>query len=155
MSRLAKGELKLDEQLCFALYSASRLVTRAYQPVLAALSLTYPQYLLMMVLWERSAAGVEAPTVGGLAARLMLDSSTVTPLVKRLEQRGLLARARDPHDDRAVFVQLTDAGFDLEAHAMQVPVEMMCGRDVEIAALVDLRDRVRIFVEQMSLGRAD
>jgi MarR family transcriptional regulator, organic hydroperoxide resistance regulator len=150
MSRLAKGELKLDEQLCFALYSASRLVTRAYRPILEALSLTYPQYLLLMVLWERSALGESAPTVGALATRLMLDSSTITPLVKRLEQRGVLGRVRDPNDDRVVFVELTDEGYDLEEQAMRVPSDMMCGRETEIAALVDLRDRVRIFVEQMN-----
>jgi len=147
---LAKGELKLDEQLCFALYSASRLVTRAYRPVLAALSLTYPQYLVMMVLWERSAVGDAAPTLGRLATRLMLDSSTLTPLVKRLEQRELVKRVRDPHDDRTIFLELTEAGFDLEAAAMKVPSDMMCSRELEVAALIDLRDRVRVFVEQMT-----
>jgi DNA-binding MarR family transcriptional regulator len=151
MSRHAKGELRLDEQLCFALYSASRLVTRAYRPILEAISLTYPQYLLMMVLWERSALDESPPTVGALGTRLMLDSSSITPLVKRLEQRGVVRRVRDPHDDRAVFVELTDKGYDLEEEAMRVPAEMMCGRETEIAALIDLRDRVRIFVEQMKL----
>ena len=148
--RRARGDLKLDEQLCFALYTASRLVSRAYRPVLDAIDLTYPQYLVMMVLWERSSVKARAPSIGELAERLMLDSSTMTPLIKRLEQREVVRRTRDPNDDRVVCVELTEAGFALEEEAVKVPSEMMCGREVEIVALMDLRDRVRLFVEQMT-----
>lgn len=155
MNRLARGDLKLDQQLCFALYTASRLVTRAYRPVLDAIDLTYPQYLVMMVLWELSSSEARAPSIGALAERLMLDSSTVTPLVKRLEHRGVVARSRDPNDDRVVFVELTEAGFALEEEAIKVPSEMMCGRELEIAGLMDLRDRVQIFVEQMTPSASD
>src|SRR5882762_11934318 len=93
---------RLDQQLCFALYSAVNRVTRAYRPVLAALGLTYPQYLAMLALWERSPR-----TVGALGDALDLDSGTVTPLLKRLEKQDMVIRRRDPSDERRVIVDLT------------------------------------------------
>ena len=96
----------LDEQLCFALYAASLAVSRAYKPLLDGLGLTYPQYLVLHVLWE-----ADGRTVGAVADRLALDSSTITPLVKRLELGGFVARSRDPRDERQVRVKLTDAGW--------------------------------------------
>jgi len=97
--------LPLDDQLCFSLYSASMAVNRAYKPVLDTLGITYPQYLVLHVLWES-----DGRTVGAIAERLALDSSTITPLVKRLETSGLLTRARNPKDERQVQVRLTDRG---------------------------------------------
>lgn len=102
--------LPLDFQLCFALYSASMEVGRVYKPILDRLGLTYPQYLVLLVLWEQ-----DAPTIGGIAERLSLESSTVTPLVKRLEAAGLVARHRNPDDERQVHVHLTEKGRDLRA----------------------------------------
>lgn len=109
----------LDEQLCFAVYSASHAMTKAYRPLLDVLGLTYPQYLVMMVLWERDGLGVSE-----LGERLHLDSGTLTPLLKRLEQAGLVARARSADDERRVEVSLTAAGRALRAKAGDLPIRM-------------------------------
>ena len=108
--------LLLDRQVCFPLYAASNLLTRLYRPVLEPLGLTYPQYLVMLVLWERSPA-----SVGDLGERLHLDSGTLTPLLKRLESAGLLARQRDAQDERRVRIALTNAGQALRAEAEKIP----------------------------------
>lgn len=108
--------LLLDEQLCFALYAASRRMTATYRPMLDTLGLTYPQYLVMLVLWER-----DGLTVRELGERLQLDSGTLTPLLKRLEQSGLLGRRRRESDEREVEINLTDAGRKLHERAIGVP----------------------------------
>lgn len=98
----------LDDQLCFSLYSASMAISRAYKPMLDALGLTYPQYLVLHALWEQ-----DGRTVGAIAERLDLESSTITPLVKRLETAGLTTRARNPADERQVQVSLTKKGREI------------------------------------------
>src|SRR5665647_76946 len=108
--------LQLDNQLCFALYSASLAMTKLYQPLLADLGLTYPQYLAMLVLWER-----DGLMVSELGERLFLDSGTLTPLLKRLEAAGLIARTRDVEDERRVHITLTAAGRKLKARAAKIP----------------------------------
>ncbi|MBP0596675.1 MarR family transcriptional regulator [Herbaspirillum sp. LeCh32-8] len=113
--------LLLDNQLCFAMYSASLAMTKAYKKILSALDITYPQYLVMMVLWEK-----DQITVSELGARLFLDSGTLTPLLKRMETMGLLHRARDAGDERRVVVSLSDAGRALHERARAVPVKMSC-----------------------------
>ena len=113
--------LLLDNQLCFAMYSASLAMTKAYKKILAPLEITYPQYLVMMVLWEQ-----DQIIVSELGARLFLDSGTLTPLLKRMESMGLLKRARDAGDERRVVVSLTDAGRALREKARAVPVQMGC-----------------------------
>jgi len=128
--------LRLDQQLCFALYSASRSLTRAYAPLLEPLGLTYPQYLVMLVLWEHRSASVKA-----LGERLALDSGTLTPLLKRLEKRGLITRRRDPDDERVVRIDLTPDGQRLRARARRVPTELACRAGFE---LEDERDRARL-----------
>lgn len=110
-------QLLLDHQLCFALYRTTRAVQRSYQPHLAELGLTYPQYLAMLVLWEAD----EPLTVGAVGERLRLDSGTLTPLLKRLEDGGLVVRRRDPHDERRVQVELTAEGRALQKPAEEVP----------------------------------
>ena len=102
--------LPLDQQLCYALYSASMAVTRTYKPVLDSLGLTYPQYLILLALWDEDGLGV-----GALAERLALEPSTVTPLVKRLEAAGLVRRQRDTADERRVYVHLTADGVAMRA----------------------------------------
>lgn len=102
----------LDDQLCYAIYSAGMAIQRAYKPLLDGLGLTYPQYLVLNVLWDR-----DHQSVGGLGERLGLESSTLTPLLKRLEASGLVRRARNPDNERQVIVALTDAGRALEARA--------------------------------------
>jgi len=111
-----KEELRLDNQLCFRLYTASRLITQAYTPMLDKLGLTYPQYLVMMVLWER-----DGQPVNDIAKRLFLETNTVTPLLKRMEAEGLVERLRDEADGRKVLVRMTAAGRTLEAAAASVP----------------------------------
>ncbi len=132
------GELlRLDRQLCFALYSASNRITRLYRPLLDALGLTYPQYLVMLVLWE------QAPrTVGELGDALDLDSGTLTPLLKRMEANGLVLRRRDPADERRVIVELTGAGATLRERALSVPVALMCQFALPPEEIGPLRDRV-------------
>jgi MarR family transcriptional regulator, organic hydroperoxide resistance regulator len=106
----------LEEQLCFALYAASRRFTAVYRPLLEGLGLTYPQYLVMLVLWER-----DELTVRELGERLQLDSGTLTPLLKRLEQSGLIGRRRRQSDEREVEITLTQTGHDLHERAADVP----------------------------------
>lgn len=106
----------LDNQLCFAMYSASLAMTKAYQPLLAALGLTYPQYLVMLVVWER-----DGMTVSEIGKRLFLDSGTLTPLIKRLDSAGLIVRLRDVEDERRVRVKLTAAGHRLKTDAVTLP----------------------------------
>lgn len=108
--------LKLDHQLCFALYSASLAMTKLYKPLLDELGLTYPQYLAMLALWEEDGLSVSA-----LGERLTLDSGTLTPLLKRLEAMGLVARQRDAQDERRVLVRLSAAGRRLKSRAARVP----------------------------------
>ncbi|WP_150237286.1 MarR family winged helix-turn-helix transcriptional regulator [Nocardiopsis quinghaiensis] len=106
----------VDEQMCFALYAASRAVVNLYRPLLDPLGLTYPQYLVMMLLWERGECWVK-----DFGSALQLDYGTLTPLLKRLEGRGLLHRGRDPRDERSVRVVLTDEGRRLRASAEGIP----------------------------------
>lgn len=113
--------LLLDEQVCFALYAASRAVTDVYRPMLARLGLTYPQYLVMLVLWERDEA-----TVRGIGEALHLDYGTISPLLKRLEKRGMLLRRRGEADERTVTVELSPYGRELRASVAFVPQEV-CG----------------------------
>jgi len=137
--------LHLDRQLCFALYSASLAMTKRYKPLLEPLGLTYPQYLVMLVLWES-----DWVSVGDRGQRLCLDSGTLTPLLKRLETAGFVRRERDRTDERRVHVHLTASGRALRSRAQAVPRTLArasgCGAD-EIAAIVarlkTLRDQVQ------------
>ena len=137
--------LKLDNQLCFAMYSASLAMTRLYKPLLEKLGLTYPQYLVLLVLWER-----DGLTVSELGERLSLDSGTLTPLLKRLEANGLVARIRDVADERRVHVSLTAAGRRLKARAAHVPGCLMAASECSVPELIaltqqiqSLRDRIK------------
>jgi MarR family transcriptional regulator, organic hydroperoxide resistance regulator len=131
--------LALDRQLCFALYTASRAMTRAYGPLLDGTGLTYPQYLVMLVLWETPE---EAQTVGELGVRLHLDSGTLTPLLKRLEAVGYVERRRSLTDERQVHVRLTGAGLALRARAEAVPASLAGCVGLAEADIDDLRERL-------------
>ena len=122
------AELMLDNQLCFALYSTSLMMTKTYKPLLQALGLTYPQYLAMLVLWEN-----EGITVSEISARMLTDPGSLTPLLKRLESEGLLQRQRSREDERVVLVQLTDKGRALQQQAKEVPqcILKASGRSLE------------------------
>jgi DNA-binding MarR family transcriptional regulator len=138
------GPPSVDAQLCFALYSAGLALTKAYRPVLQDLDLTYSQYLVMLCLWER-----DGLSVSEIGERLHLDSGTLTPLLKRLEVRGLLRRTRDPADERRVLIALTDAGSAMRQRAAAVPEQILCATGLtpeqareERARLAELRDRL-------------
>ena len=127
--------LPLDRQVCFALYTATRAVTARYRPLLDELGLTYPQYLVLLALWER-----DARTVKDLGTALHLDSSTLSPLLKRLEAAGLVARERRADDERSVVVRLTPSGEGLRERAAAVPARLLCADGLEAGELADLRD---------------
>ena len=129
----ADAWLALDKQLCFALYSASLAMTKVYKPLLAPLGLTYPQYLVMLALWEHDGQSVSA-----LGDKLALDSGTLTPLLKRLEAQGQLGRESDAQDERRVIVRLTHAGRKLKIAARSVPQQIGRATGCELAEIVEL-----------------
>ncbi|MGN6422488.1 MAG: MarR family winged helix-turn-helix transcriptional regulator [Asticcacaulis sp.] len=130
-------ELKLDNQLCFAVYSAAHAFAQAYKPHLEPLGLTYPQYLVMLLLWER-----DGRSVNELGAPLRLDSGTLTPLLKRMEKAGFLTRQRDQKDERVTRIHLTAHGASLREIARAIPAAMLCASGLDVAGLSDLRDRI-------------
>lgn len=117
-------QLKLDNQVCFRLYTASRLVTQAYRPLLEPLGITYPQYLVLMVLWEK-----DHQTVSEICKRLVLESNTLTPLLQRMEKEGLLVRKKGTADSRQTLVSLTRKGLHLQEEAKGVPSCMALSLD--------------------------
>jgi DNA-binding MarR family transcriptional regulator len=135
--------LSLDRQLCFALYAASLAMTRRYRPLLDALGLTYPQYLVMLSLWER-----DGQSVGELGERLTLDSGTLTPLLKRLASTALLRRARSASDERRVELWLTPAGRALRDRATALPPQIAASTGCSLPALAELTGQLQ------SLGHA-
>lgn len=126
--------LALENQFCFALYSASHAMTKTYKPMLDRLGLTYPQYLVMLVLWEQ-----DAILVKDIGARLFLDSGTLTPLLKRLEANGLVSRNRDPHDERQVRIALSADGRALRAKAQEIPKQVLCASGQQLTELSRIR----------------
>ena len=140
---MSKNQLCLDEQLCFPIYAASNLIVKAYRPFLTPLGLTYPQYLVMLVLWEK-----DCVSVGDLGQILHLDSGTLTPLLKRMETSGLINRSRDPNDERRVLISLKDKGRDLSAEAEKIPKELT--KNIEFANLNQLRDELIALVNLLS-----
>jgi MarR family transcriptional regulator, organic hydroperoxide resistance regulator len=130
--------LLLDNQLCFALYSTSLAMTKLYKPLLDELGLTYPQYLVMLVLWEK-----DGPMVSELGERLYLDSGTLTPLLKRLEAAGFIARVRDTQDERRVHITLTAAGRKLKAKAQKIPGCVRTASQCSLGELMQLKHQLR------------
>jgi DNA-binding MarR family transcriptional regulator len=114
-----KEEFKLENQLCFRLYTASRLITQAYHPLLSAHRITYPQYLVLLVLWEK-----DAQPVNDIAKRLFLETNTVTPLLQRMEKEGIISRSRGREDARQIIVSLTPKGEQLQTDLSDVPFEV-------------------------------
>ena len=137
--------LQLDNQLCFALYSASLAMTKLYKPLLAALGLTYPQYLAMLVLWER-----DGLMVSELGERLFLDSGTLTPLLKRLETAGLVARIRALDDERRVHITLTPAGRKLKSRAARIPACVVKAAQRPMADIVSLTRQVQALRQRLT-----
>lgn len=140
-----KPILKLDNQLCFALYTANRKMTQQYKPLLDPFNLTYPQYLVMLVLLEE-----DHITVNTLGQKLYLDSGTLTPLLKRMEKNGYVTRKRSENDERKVIITLTQAGRSLEKDLEDVPKQLVYTVDADVEELIDLRERLNHLIEAMT-----
>jgi DNA-binding MarR family transcriptional regulator len=140
--------LALDNQVCFALYSSSLAMTKLYKPLLADLGLTYPQYLAMLALWEQ-----DGQTVSELGDRLLLDSGTLTPLLKRLAALGLVQRTRSMEDERRVHITLTPAGRTLKSRAAKIPACILAASQCSLGELVSLNRQIRQFRERLLAQR--
>lgn len=140
----ADQALLIDNQLCFALYSASLAMSKVYKPHLAALGLTYPQYVVMLVLWER-----DGQTVSEIGERLFLDSGTLTPLLKRLEAASLITRTRDSADERRVLIELTAAGRKLKARASKIPGCILEATQCSLADVTSLTRQIKALRTQL------
>ncbi len=152
--------LRLENQLCFQIYSASRAMTQTYRPLLTAIGLTYPQYLVMLVLWEKQsefAAGearagetFASSSVSELGMHLRLDSGTLSPLLKRLEAQGLLLRQRNVKDERQVEVVLTEQGLALSEKAAEIPGKLLCDLDMPKVELKGLKKQLERLLDMMN-----
>ena len=145
---MAYEQLKLENQLCFPVYAASRLITRAYQPMLDGLGITYPQYLVMMILWEH-----RSMPVNDIAKKLILNTNTVTPLLKRMEQQGLVLRSKSEKDERKVLVQLTQKGKEMQEQAALIPeklVQQLLQTSVRADELIHLKKQLDALVKVLS-----
>lgn len=145
---MAYDQLKLDNQLCFPVYAASRLITREYQPFLDKLGITYPQYLVLMVLWETNTI-----PVNDIAKKLILNTNTITPLLKRMEQQGLITRERSDTDERKVMVQLTEKGKTLQEEAALIPDELvkrLSDSELKLDDLIRLKENLHSIISFLS-----
>lgn len=150
---MAYDQLKLENQLCFPVYAASRLITREYQPYLEKLGITYPQYLVLMILWEN-----DRLPVTDIARKLILNTNTITPLLKRMEQMGLIARKRSPEDERKVMIELTDKGRAMQEEAARIPealVNQLMKGDLKAGELTELKSRLTALIRLLSANEPD
>jgi DNA-binding MarR family transcriptional regulator len=141
-------QLKLENQLCFPVYAASRLITREYQPLLDNLEITYPQYLVLLVLWES-----DSLSVNDIAKKLILNTNTITPLLKRMEQQGLIMRKRSETDERKVMVHLSSKGLNLKEKASEIPQELakrLSESKIEIDDLTKLKESLDSIISFLS-----
>jgi MarR family transcriptional regulator, organic hydroperoxide resistance regulator len=145
MTKIDPEALRLDNQLCFAFYATLRAVTQAYRPLLDALGLTYPQYLVLLVLWETDQISVTT-----LGERLFLDSGTLTPLLKRMESRGIIRRVRNATDERQVLVCLTAAGRKLKSSAAEIPEQIICKVGFPRDRSIRLRTEIRALLDSLN-----
>jgi DNA-binding MarR family transcriptional regulator len=136
--------LRLDDQLCFPIYLASRLLISAYRPMLDDLGITYPQYLVLLVLWEN-----DGLNVGAVGEKLHLDTGTLTPLLKRMEKQGLVTRKRCGSDDRVVENWLTDTARTMRRRAAEIPVQMLCNAQIELPQALAIKGAVEALVEKL------
>ncbi|NPC92285.1 MarR family transcriptional regulator [Bacillus sp. WMMC1349] len=137
--------MKLDRQLCFLLYASSREMTKLYKPLLNELNITYPQYVTLLLLWEH-----EQLTVKKMGELLYLDSGTLTPMLKRMEQHGFIKRERSSDDERSVIVSLTPTGLELKEKASHIPTEMMTRTPLTSEELKHLSDVLRSFLQSIT-----
>ena len=142
-------DLRLDQQLCFAVYSAAHAFNRFYKPLLGKLGLTYPQYLVLLVLWE-----ADGPTVSAIGDKLLLDSGTLTPVLKRLEAMGLVERKRGARDERQVLIRLTNKGRDLRKVAESFPAKILDASECADEDFDQLRSRLVNLREKLDKAAA-
>ncbi len=141
-------QLKLGNQICFPLYSASRLITKAYKPYLDAMGLTYPQYLVLMVLWEK-----DGVSVNQITEKLLLNTNTVSPLLKRMEKMELLQRNRSSKDERSVIVQLTGKGKQLKEQARPIPekmIKLLLNENINLTEVIQLKKMLNEWIDILS-----
>ncbi len=143
VNQKAMDYLKLENQVCFPVYALSRVLTAHYKPILEGIDLTYPQYLVMLVLWEHKELSVKE-----IGDKLLLDSGTLTPLLKKLENRKLVSRNRSKQDERVVMIRLTEAGTALKARAVSVPESFKCSLGLTIEEMGSLRDSINLILER-------
>lgn len=145
---MAFEQLKLENQLCFPVYAASRLITREYQPFLDKLEITYPQYLVLLVLWEQ-----DSLTVNEISQKLILNTNTVTPLLKRMESQGIISRNREGSDERKVIVRLTEKGRQMQAEAAKIPEQLgaeIASEAMSINELLDLKEKLYTIINYLN-----
>jgi DNA-binding MarR family transcriptional regulator len=142
--RAEPDHLRLDSQLCFPLHLASRLVVNAYRPLLAEFAITYPQYLVLMVLWE-----TDGLSVGAIGERLYLDSGTLTPLLKRMSKRGLIVRRHQRADDRVVENWLSDEAKAMKPRAQAVPVQLLCRAQLQVDEIRSIKQMLDGLIERL------
>lgn len=135
-------QLKLDNQLCFPFYAVSRLIIRKYQPHLDALGITYPQYLVLLVLWES-----DNQPVNDISKRLHLNTNTITPLIQRLEQMGIVSKERGTDDSRKMYVKLTEKGWELEQQAANIPSKLLEGVEWSAEEALQLKHQLQQMIE--------
>ena len=141
-------QLKLENQLCFPVYAASRLITREYQPHLDALGITYPQYLVLMVLWE-----TDSVSVNEITTRLILNTNTITPILKRMEVQGIIIRERSKEDERKVIVTLTDFGKQLQEQAALIPEKLTAGlvsESLDVEGLMKMKEQLNAIIKYLN-----
>lgn len=145
---MAYEQLKLENQLCFPVYAASRLIIREYQPYLDQLEITYPQYLVLMVLWEK-----DSISINEITQRLILNTNTVTPLLKRMESQGIITRQRSPEDERKVIITLTPKGQQLKIEAAAIPEKLvtnLLSKDVSVENLKLLKEQLYVIINYLN-----
>jgi len=145
---MAYEQLKLENQLCFPVYAASRLITREYQPFLDKLGITYPQYLVLMILWEE-----DGMPVNDIAKKLILNTNTITPLLKRMEQQGIIKRRRSGKDERKVIVHLTRKGKKLQEKAAVIPEQLalrLIEGELKVDDLIRLKETLESMISSLS-----
>jgi DNA-binding MarR family transcriptional regulator len=143
-----KAQLQLSNQICFPIYSVSRLITKAYKPFLDELGLTYPQYLVLMVLWENNNISVNQ-----ISEKLFLNTNTLSPLLKRMEKMELLQRNRSCEDERSVIVQLTEKGGNMQARALPIPeklIQILLAENIQLAEVIQLKGVVNEWIRILS-----
>ncbi|SUY48366.1 transcriptional regulator [Clostridium putrefaciens] len=136
--------LNLDNQLCFSIYACSKEIIRLYRPFLEKLGLTYTQYIALLALWEK-----DKVTVKQLGNRLYLDSGTLTPLLKKMEENGLLLRERQKDDERKVLITLTKAGVDLKQKALELPKSILCSTNLDTNKSIELREDIKSLLKHI------